>query len=217
MMGTPRRETSSVIRPTHSEDQLLPCLCLEKEQSFHPYVSKEFRMKKFVCLAAFGLVALFVASPSRAAAGSWGISGISIGGLGGYTGWSPLGVGVGWGRYRAYDWYGYPRFYRRDWGPVYYYPVTRTSYYYPPTQEQAVDANAVTLRMHVPSDARVSIEDVAMSQSGADRSFVSPPLTPGRDFVYHIRVQWNENGKAVERKRELTVHAGDRINLTIDK
>jgi len=31
------------------------------------------------------------------------------------------------------------------------------------------------------------------------------------------RVQWDENGKPVERSRDLKVHAGDHINLTIDK
>jgi uncharacterized protein (TIGR03000 family) len=177
-------------------------------------------MRKFVLLAAFGLVALFVASPSPAAAGSWGIGGISIRGIGGYTGWSPFAIGRGWGGYRVYDWYGYPRVYRRDWRTTYYYPtVGAPSYsytaFYP--QEQAVDTNAVTLRMHVPTDARVWIEDEATSTSGADRSFVSPPLTPGREYVYHIRAQWDENGKTVERKREFTVHAGDRIDLNIGK
>ena len=174
-------------------------------------------MKKFIVLAAFGLAALFVASPSRAAAGGWGIGGISLpSGFGGYIG-RPGALVVGWSGYRPYYWSAYPRFYRGDWAPVYYYPVARTSYYYPTKQELAIDANAVTLRMRVPSDARVWIEDAAMSQSGSDRSFVSPPLTSGRDYVYHVRAQWNENGKTVERKREVTVHAGDRITLTIDK
>ena len=183
-------------------------------------------MKKFVLLAAFGLVALFVASPAPAAAGSWGIGGISIGSIGGYTGWSPFAIGRGWGRYRVYDWSVYPRFYRRDWRTVYYYPTVYSSpiagtpsysytAFYP--QEQTVDTNAVTLRMHVPTDARVWIEDEATSTSGADRSFVSPPLTPGREYVYHIRAQWDENGKTVERKREVTVHAGDRIDLNLGK
>ena len=177
-------------------------------------------MKKFVCLAAFGLVAWFVASPAPAAAGSWGIGGIGRIGIGGYTGWSLRGIGAGWGRYRLYDWSVYPRFYRRDWTVGYYYPYTGPSYYsytayYP--QEQAVDVNTVTLRMHVPSDARVWIEEQATAQSGAERTFVSPSLAPGSEYVYHIRVRWDENGQAVERSREVKVHAGDRINLTINK
>jgi uncharacterized protein (TIGR03000 family) len=71
--------------------------------------------------------------------------------------------------------------------------------------------------MHVPSDARVWIEDAATSQTGADRTFVSPPLTRGSEYTYHVRVQWDEDNKPVERTRAIAVHAGDRINLNIDK
>ena len=177
-------------------------------------------MKKFICLTAFGLLAWFVASPAPAAAGSWGIGGIGriggIGGFGGYIG-RPRALILGWGRY---DWSWYRPVYRRGWRVDYYYPYAAPSYtsytaYYP--QEQSVDANAVTLRMQVPSDARIWVEDAAMSQSGADHTFVSPPLAPGYEYTYHIRVQWDEDGKAVERSREVKVHAGDRINLTINK
>jgi uncharacterized protein (TIGR03000 family) len=166
-------------------------------------------MKKFVGLAAFGLVALFVAAPSPAAAGY----------LFRYNGWAPRVV-VGWRGYGLYDWYSSPRFYGRAWRAGYYYPNSAWYYepytaYYPP--DQAVEANGATIRMHVPSDARVSFEGEATSQSGADRTFMSPSLTPGRAYVYHIRVQWNENGKAVERNRDVTVHAGDRISLDMDQ
>src|SRR5262249_25615751 len=131
-----------------------------------------------------------------------------------------------------------PRLFSRPWTPGYYRPYAGASYYYPYAayypnagvsyydpytasypQDQAVDwnVNVVTIRMRVPSDARVWFEGEATSQSGADRTFVSPSLAPGREYVYHIRVQWQENGKSVERNREVTVHAGDRINLNIDK
>jgi uncharacterized protein (TIGR03000 family) len=170
-------------------------------------------MKRFVCLAAFGLVALVVAMPARANAGSFGIGGIGrIGAisLGGYTGWSPRFWNRGWGRYRVYD---------RGWYPVYYYPapsyIDTYQVYYPPAE--TADANSATLRMRVPSDARVWVEGDATSSSGPDRTFVSPALTPGFDYRYHVRVQWNENGKAMERNRDFTVHAGDRINVSFDK
>jgi uncharacterized protein (TIGR03000 family) len=77
-----------------------------------------------------------------------------------------------------------------------------------------VQANAVTVKMHVPDNARVWIEGDAVSQSGQYREFVSPPITPGRDYVYRVRVQWDENNKTIESTREVPVHAGDHINLT---
>jgi uncharacterized protein (TIGR03000 family) len=69
--------------------------------------------------------------------------------------------------------------------------------------------------MHVPQNARVWIEGEATSQSGAERTFVSPSLTPGSQYVYHIRAQWDDNGKAVERKREVKVYAGTLLNLDL--
>jgi uncharacterized protein (TIGR03000 family) len=196
-------------------------------------------MKKFVSLAAFGLVALFVAQPTPAAAGSFSIGGIgrigSIGGVGGYIG-RPRALLFGWGGYGRSDWSPYRPVFRRAWradyyypngGASYYYPYpvyypdAGVSYYYPPTayypQDQAVDVNKATVRMSVPSGARVWFEDEPTSQTGRDRLFVSPALTPGRNYVYHVRVQWDDDGKAVERHRDVAVHAGDRINLNIDK
>jgi uncharacterized protein (TIGR03000 family) len=150
-------------------------------------------MKKFICLAAFGLVTLFVALPTPAQAR--------------YFGWY-----YGWG----------PRFYRGDWRARYYYPSARASYYYYPygsyyPQDQAVDVSTATIRMQVPEGARIWFNGKATSQTGADRAFETASLTPGREYVYRVRVQWDDNGKAVERKRDLTVHAGDQINLTMDK
>ena len=191
-------------------------------------------MKKFVGLAAFGLVICLVALPTPAAAGSFGIGGIGriggIGGIGGIPAWRPLGL-VGWRGYRRYGWS--PRFYHRAWSPDYYYPSAWTysypyagSYYYPNaavsysayySPAAPVDGNAVTIRMAVPSGARVWFDGEATSQTGADREFVSPPLTPGREYTYRIRVQWDENGKAVESTRAVAVHAGDRINLVFGR
>jgi len=186
-------------------------------------------MRKFVVMAAFGLVGLLGALPEPAAAGSFSIGGIgrigSIGGLGGYIG-RPRALLFGWGGYGASGWSTYPRFYRRAWRADYYSPYTAyypndgASYPYPyatyyPTQ--ADDGSAATIRMSVAGEARVWFDGAATSQTGADRTFVSPSLARGHEYVYHLRVQWNDNGKTVERTRDVTVHAGDRINLNIDQ
>jgi uncharacterized protein (TIGR03000 family) len=186
-------------------------------------------MKKFVALAAFGLVALLGALPGPAAAGSFGIGGIgrigSIGGLGGYIG-RPRALLFGWRGYGVSDWPAYRRAWRADYyapyyGTAYYYPYTAyypgdgAAYYYAP--DRAEDGNAATIWMSVPGEARVWFDGAATSQTGADRTFVSPSLAPGHEYVYHARVQWTENGKTVERTRDVTVHAGDRINLNIDR
>jgi uncharacterized protein (TIGR03000 family) len=170
---------------------------LPNEEFITPDVPKEVRMKKFIALAAFGLVAMFVAMPERAAAQY----------IVRYNGWGP-GIGLGWRGFGLF---------RRPWRVAYYYPSPAyydwSPAYYP--AEEAIGANTATIRVRVPSDARIWIEGEATSQGGNDRTFVSPSLAPGSQYVYHIRAQWNENGKAVERNREVTVHAGDRVNLNM--
>jgi uncharacterized protein (TIGR03000 family) len=156
-------------------------------------------MKRFVVLSALGVFGLLAAMPSPASAryfvGYWG---------------GPRIIRPYWG---GYGWLG------RPWRANYYYwngPAwcndCYTAYY---PQGEAIDANAVTIRMHVPQDARVWIEGEVTSQTGAERTFVSPSLAPGSQYVYHIRAQWDDNGEAVERNREVTVYAGARINLDL--
>jgi uncharacterized protein (TIGR03000 family) len=85
--------------------------------------------------------------------------------------------------------------------------------YYP--QAIGAPAASATVRMHVPSEARVWIEDQLTTPSGADRTFVTPALARGQTFVYHVRVQWIENNKPTELNREIVMHAGDEINFSI--
>ena len=168
-------------------------------------------MKKFVVLAGLGLAALFVALPERAAAQRYGLGGVArIGNIGGSYGlnWGPRFVG-----WRGYGFSGWsPGVYRGTYSGTYSNGYTA---YYPP--EQDIDSNAVTLRLQVPSGARVWLEGKETSQNGTNRMFVSPSLEPGYEYVYHIRVQWVQDGETVERNREVTVHPGDLINLSIVK
>ena len=168
-------------------------------------------MKKFVVLAGLGLAALIVALPERAAARSYGLGGVArIGNIGGSYGlnWGPRFVG-----WRGYGFSGWsPGVYRGTYSGTYSNGYTS---YYP--QDQDMDENAVTVRLQVPSGARVWVEGKETSQNGANRMFMSPSLEPGYEYVYHIRVQWNQNGETVERNREVTVHAGDFISLNMAK
>jgi uncharacterized protein (TIGR03000 family) len=180
-------------------------------------------VKKFVALVALSLVAAFAALPSPADAcwrGSYYYGGPRTVVLADY---GPGTIVVGRTFYGPYDtWYtsrglfGWRRTaYFQPYTVAYSYPVVGTSSmaFYPPTQDGT--ANAATIGMQVPSGARVWFDGQATTQTGSDRTFVTPSLTPGSEYVYRIRVQWNENGQAVERTREVTVHAGDRIQVNV--
>jgi len=174
-------------------------------------------MKKFVGLAASLAVACFMALPTPAAAQCCGR----------YYRCAPCNAVVGCGRcYRSDCCYsrGFGRFgWRRACRCAdRCTPCCYTTSVVPccgsnvvsSAQAPTAHSNAVAIKMHVPEGARVWIEGDAISQSGQDRKFVSPPITPGRDYVYHIRVQWDENNKTLESTREVSVHAGDQINLS---
>jgi uncharacterized protein (TIGR03000 family) len=71
----------------------------------------------------------------------------------------------------------------------------------------------VEIIIHVPAGARIWFDGQETTQTGSERVFISPPLDPGRDFAYELRVQWHDGDRLVERTRHLTVRAGDHIGL----
>ena len=55
------------------------------------------------------------------------------------------------------------------------------------------------------------------SQAGPVRFFESPPVAPGREYVYHIRARWNQNGHEVQQVRDVNVYAGDKFSVDFTK
>jgi uncharacterized protein (TIGR03000 family) len=86
----------------------------------------------------------------------------------------------------------------------------RQSNYSPDTMEAARTA-PVYLDVRVPASAEVMIETAKTTQTGPRRSFVSPPITPGRNYVYEIKAKWLENGQEVVRTRNVDVRAGEQV------
>lgn len=63
----------------------------------------------------------------------------------------------------------------------------------------------------VPADADVWFEGRKMTQTGVKRQFITPHLAGARSYAYTVRAQWLENGKTVERSKEVIVKAGERL------
>jgi uncharacterized protein (TIGR03000 family) len=127
--------------------------------------------------------------------------------------------------YPAYSWsYPYRGYYYPSYSEWYSYPTTSTYYsaqapmtnsttsqsFYQNPEEMKTPAQ---VRILVPADSQISFDGQATSQRGMDRLFVSPPLTPGRDFVYEIKAQWTENGREMSKTKSVQVHAGDFVNV----
>jgi uncharacterized protein (TIGR03000 family) len=136
------------------------------------------------------------------------------GGWGGW-GWPYYGLG-GYG-------YGYPSYYGSAYvnnpGYVdyssYYPPVDATGYVAPADYSVATPSYGVApapddtahITLNVPPDAEVWFDGDKTRQTGPTRAYVSPPLTPGQAYTYHVRARWTENGKPVEQKRDVRVRA----------
>jgi uncharacterized protein (TIGR03000 family) len=161
--------------------------------------------------ALAGLGLLLVAGPAGAQQG-WPING---------SNWSYYG---GSGRSSSYS----PSYYS---GPVatyggYPYAARSASYYngadvsgfmssanYSYGAYSTTQQNVARIRLTVPTDAQVWFDNNATKQSGETRHFESPPLAPGHQYVYDIKVRWRDkDGREVTRTRQLNVSANAEVS-----
>src|SRR6516162_9024399 len=64
----------------------------------------------------------------------------------------------------------------------------------------------VRLTVHVPAGAEIWVEGEKTKQTGSSRLFYSPPIVPGKNYVYEIRAMWTAaDGKVVDRARKVKV------------
>ena len=71
-----------------------------------------------------------------------------------------------------------------------------------------VAPDRIQLMAHVPEDAQVWIEDDLTTSTGVERVYKSPPLVPGKEYSYAIRVAWSENGHWVSKDAVAHVKTG---------
>jgi uncharacterized protein (TIGR03000 family) len=80
-----------------------------------------------------------------------------------------------------------------------------------PPPEAAKGTASVTVI--VPGDAEISIDGAPTSLTGTERSFVTPPLSPGYNYSYTLRARWTANGVPVEQTRKVTFSAGANVRV----
>jgi uncharacterized protein (TIGR03000 family) len=76
-------------------------------------------------------------------------------------------------------------------------------------QKNADNASVATMLAHLPEDALIWFQGDPTKQTGTLRRFESPPLLPGVEYTYTVRVQWHENGIWVSQVHSFPIHAGD--------
>jgi len=71
----------------------------------------------------------------------------------------------------------------------------------------------VSLLVHVPADAEIWLDGVKTQQTGTARRFESPALQPGGVYTYEVRARWTEQGRDMEQRQVVLVHAGDQVRV----
>jgi uncharacterized protein (TIGR03000 family) len=79
------------------------------------------------------------------------------------------------------------------------------------------DANAALVDVKVPADAQIWFNDARTRQTGTNRQFESPSLTPGKTYTYDIRARWMGDDGEVTRTKQVTVRAGARVAVDFTK
>jgi uncharacterized protein (TIGR03000 family) len=119
---------------------------------------------------------------------------------------------------------GFPGFGTGSWFP---YSMGYSGYYSPLDSEEAIpyssgptlrtdpeskqSDNLAHLLLIVPENATVWFDDVKMTRAGTEREFVSPSLSPGKKYVYNVRVRYKtQAGKVVDETRRIYIRGGDR-------
>jgi uncharacterized protein (TIGR03000 family) len=74
-------------------------------------------------------------------------------------------------------------------------------------------ALSTQIQVQVPAQAKVWFDGRPTVQSGKSRGFRSPPLTPGFEYRYAVRVEWRDGDSVMERNRTISFMAGDTVNV----
>lgn len=77
--------------------------------------------------------------------------------------------------------------------------------------------NAAHIRLRVPPDAEVWFDGNKTKQTGEVRNFYSPQLTPGKTYVYNLRVRWKKDGQDKEATRKVRVQARESVPVDLTK
>jgi uncharacterized protein (TIGR03000 family) len=96
------------------------------------------------------------------------------------------------------------------------YPEESQVRRYFPEREVTPDPNSATMNVRVPADAAIWFQGAKTGQRGEERTFVSPPLEPGRAYTYEVRARWNQDGKEVEQTRQVRVRAGETVKVDFE-
>jgi uncharacterized protein (TIGR03000 family) len=78
----------------------------------------------------------------------------------------------------------------------------------PISRAAADDAATATVVIKLPADAKLYFDDRPTSSAGAERTYVTPGLTPGKEYVYQVKIEYVRDGRMMTQTKSVGVHAG---------
>ena len=84
----------------------------------------------------------------------------------------------------------------------------------PPTPPQPAEPAQASIRVMVPADAIVFVNDRPTTSTGESRHFISRNLLAGRTYAYDLRVEYNLDGKPMVESKTVRLQGGANVELT---
>src|SRR5438132_6882209 len=78
----------------------------------------------------------------------------------------------------------------------------------PLLSQESPNSQPAYLRVRLPAGAELLVDGTRTKQTGPERLFESPPLPPGKRFIYSLKATWKEGGKEIVREQVVRVEAG---------
>ncbi len=77
-------------------------------------------------------------------------------------------------------------------------------------------AAPATVVVSLPPDARLMIGGNPTRSSSGERTFVTPPLEPGKTYFYSLKAELDRNGKKETASQNVEVRAGQKSRVTVE-
>ena len=74
--------------------------------------------------------------------------------------------------------------------------------------KQTMVPTGAKLLIEVPANAKLFIDDTRVEAAADVQAFHTPPLEPGRDYFYNVRIELMRDGQPLSQTRQIIVRAG---------
>jgi uncharacterized protein (TIGR03000 family) len=76
-------------------------------------------------------------------------------------------------------------------------------------------AQPATIVVQLPADATLTIDGAPTKSTSSERSFISPPLEPGKAFSYTFEAQFVRGKQTIRVTEEVPIRAGANVVITL--